>query len=598
MKKSNEQTNPHSLPDVIDILESAVKKIDIFTQPEASSLDVKDDGSLIAKEKNFFEKIIAFLKSFLGSFLFSAIKNQQEKKLFHLKQEILQARDILQSHSALIDKLKTGDLSQQKLAGSALEVIQRYNAILTKDYKALTKYDFHNYERNNLLSDKEIEGQLIQLPHTISIKYDANVYSDKTHMTLKKLGLTFQTNSSFPQYSVKQTTHKKAEQFMLDTFRMKAIRSIKPHLPPSYSMTELLYLIQQSPINMEMENELVIVQQQLTLGPGTYFFLSGSFKQSTDFMSMPIIDQFHLSSESSHTGFPYPSQHIGWALSDELTRAHALRTEQLPLYKAIELRKKQLSQQLLFDNQVIAKSYQLFKLTKETFDRNKTIFLSLHKQLQEVLLKGFSPLKDNEKILSSFYEKIEAAPSPFNVLTSLQEEIIKKFIHIPAKQLEDEWLENHQTILRSGNPQERFQRAKLILEQSQHQAYASFADENETSSYLKLIGFSIGKASQNILLQYFSEKIGYAPPMLNDCERRIQICAFDQLLTFLEEMEKPFDTQIDYQQFLIQKFKTDLILLSSSEECRGESLVNELEIYFNSRYSNKVLNLNQMSKIK
>ncbi len=586
------QIPPHSLSHVVDILKTAIKKIDIFTQPEASSLEVKEDGSLIAKKKNRLEKFLGFAKSFMGPLLFATIRHQQEKKLYDLKQQILQARDVLQSHSSLIEKLKTGDSSQQKLANSALEAIQRYNSILKKDYKSLARYDFYNYERNNLLSDKEIKGQLIQLPHTVSIKYDASVYSDKTKTTLKELGIAFQANSFKKTHAVKQTTHKKAEQFMLDTFRMKAIRMIQSHLPQSYSTAEILQLITQSPINLELENELVLIRQQLTIGPGSIIILFGSFKQSSDLMSMPIIDHIQLSSEATHSGFPYPSQHCGWALIDELVHAYTLRTEQIPLYRQIESRKKKLSQLLLFDPDYIAKSYQQFKLKRENFDKNKAIILPLHRQLQEAILKGcFLFTENNKKILSIFYEKIHSSVSPFDLLTSLQEEITRKFIQYPAKLLEDEWLEGNQTLLRKGTPAERFQQAKTILETSREQMISDISDleENDISAYIRLIGSALGKASQNILLQYFSEKIGYAPPMLSDFERKVQLCAFEQLLVFLDDMEKPIDLTTDFIQDLIQKTQKDLAIFTQTiDESPAEALINELEIYFNSRYNSIV----------
>jgi hypothetical protein len=317
-------------------------------------------------------------------------------------------------------------------------------------------------------------------------------------------------------------------------------------------------------------------------------------------MSMPILDSFHIVPKSFHSGFPYPSQHSGWSLAGRLTEAHPLRTEQVPLFKQIDQKKKILAQQLSLDPHIsldpfiMIKAKRHFHQQKMIFDQNKAGYLEKHRQLQELILKHafLYPLHlknlDSVLIFDQFYDFISKTPSSFDSLTSSHQKLLEGFIQEPARLLEKEWLEEKTTLLRTGKPQERLQQAISCLEESQKAFLLTLEPANFSTPYLQLMGSVLGKASQAITLQYFSEKIGFPPPMLNDFERKIQMCAFQQLITFLDEMEEECEDEDRIKQGLNQKFKKDIQIFESStiEDLEGHALnlTNGLEVYFNSRF--------------
>ncbi|MBA2368594.1 MAG: hypothetical protein H0V82_06180 [Candidatus Protochlamydia sp.] len=588
--------------DPTEVLKAAIVKIDTFTRSEASSLEVTEEGQLVAKHLTPLKRIIALGKCYIGSLLSDHVRQEQEKKLRQIKQELLLARDILNSHSPLISQLEEGDPSQRSLAKSARSVIERYNTFVAKDASTKETMQNYNYERNKILLDEEIRGQTIQLPRSIYITADSNVNAEKAQKTFKEIGAAFDLDPAQKKNSSFHSTHKKNEQFLRDTFCLKATRFAISDLPQPHSIAEVLKLVKQTPIQMTLENELIIMQQTLEMAPGTSISLIGSFKQHTadsKLMSMPILHSFHMVPRSLHSGFPYPSQHSGWSLAGILTEAHPLRTEQAPFFKQIDQKKKALSQHLLSESDPkymnIAKRH--FHHQRVSFDQNKLVLLKKHRQVQELILKHASlyPLyfKDlnlnSEIILDKFYEYISHKPSTFDCLTSTHLKLLEGFIEGPAKRLEKEWLEEKTTPLRTAKPQERLQYAISSLEKSQRAFLLTLDAANFSTPYLQLMGTMLGKASQAIILQYFSEKIGFPPPMLNDFERKIQMCAFQQLITFLEEMEEAFEEKEERTtERLNQKYDKDIQIFNSSTiedlEGRALNLTNELEVYFNSRF--------------
>ncbi len=595
MNKKNSfiSTSILSVPGTAGILQAAIEKIHIFTQPGTSSLEVKEDGSLIATQGSPLDRIVGLAKYYIAPLFSDHMRLEQEKKLSQIKREILQARDILKSHSSLIEKLKEGDPSQQKLAHSALEAIHRYNAVVAKDYTSLTDtYDLYNYERNQLLLDEEIKGQPIELPRTVSIKYDSDLSADTTKKTFRALGASFHSSAMQKTCSKFSSTHKKGEQFMLDTFRMKAIRLVQSHLTQQNSMAEVLNLVKQAAIEIEEQDDLIVMRQHLEVGPGSMIALIGSFKHPSDskFLSMPIIDSFRLTSEATHSGFPYPSQHTAWALADKLTEARPLRTEQAPRFEEVDARKKYFSQQLLFDPHYMAKARQLYKLKRDLFDQHKEHYLPLHRQLQTTILEGvYMDSAVIDALLDPFYHTLDTLNSPFDALASIQQRLIELFIQQPAQRLEEEWLEDSSSVLRIGTSQEKFHGALTSLQRSLDSASSESMEPHYASAYLDTMGPLLGKATQGIALQYLSEKIGFAPPMLNDFERKIQMCAFHQLISFLDELEIPLNDKDDsIKNDLTNKYKQDIEIFSCATiedfDNLASRVTNELEVYFNSRF--------------
>jgi hypothetical protein len=580
------------------VLQAAIEELEVFTQPDATRLEVNEEGRLVAAREAPLERVMGLARSYLGPLLSGQVRQEQEKKLSQLKQALLQARDIIQTHSPLIEKFKQGDDSQRKLADYALAAIQRYNAVVEQNSVTLkTQYHIHNYERNRLLSDEEIKGLRIELPYTVSVKYDSHPDTHLAHKMLQTLSATLVGGASNKQCSSISTTHKKSTQFIIDIYQMKAIRWLQAHFEQQNSMLEVLQLVKQTPIEIEEGDETgcLTMRQLLEIGPGSWILLTAAFKRHSPegkSMIMPILDRFSHSFQITHTGFPYPSQHTSWSLADKWVEAHPLRFDQTPLFQQIEQRKKNLLQQLLFDPAFMQKARQNYKLKRNVFDQNRELFIPLHRQLQETLRQG--SLKENADnttaLFDTFYQEVMQAPSAFDILVQTQQQILDLFVKKPLHYLETEWLENESPSLRIGTPQEKFQAAYQLLEQQRQQGLMRLDPSSTQQAYIMQQGGLVGKAFQSIALQYQSEKIGFAPPFLSDFERKLQVCAFQQLLVFMEDCERGLDTidSAEVQSDLFAKWSKDLHILQSphieEENLLSLSLANELEVYFNSRF--------------
>lgn len=578
------------------LLQEAIKELDAFTHSEASRLEVGTDGRLVAAKETNLERVMGLARCYIGPLFSDQARQKQEKKLGEIKKAILQARDIIKSHSGLIEKFKEGDDAQRKLAEYALLAIQRYNDIVAQSSSAGTiKYDVYNYERHRLLLDQEIKGQPIELPHTVSIKYDSHPDINPAHKMLRELSQSLLIGSQKPSAVISSSTHKKTIQFMVDTFHMKAIRMMQSHLSQLNSMAEIVSLVKQTPLDIDEESQtdLIAMRQLVEVGPGFFILVTGCFKRNLSdrqFMTMPILDSFRLSFQLTHSGFPYPSQHTSWSLADKWVEAYPLRGDQVPFFQQIEQRKKRLTQQLLFDQLFIQKARQQAKLKREVIDQHRDLFLPLHHQLQKLLSPAMTNGKKHDPVLEAFYCEAARAPSAFDVLVQTQQQLLDLFVKQPIKALEEEWLGGGASDLRIGTPQEKFLAACQLLESHRHKAQACLDHQNWQHAYILQQGRVLGKAFQSIGLQYQSEKMGFSPPLLDDFERKLQACAFQQLLGFMEECEQQLEIQDPHQikNNLLTAWSKDLQLLSrpgvEEEKTLSAVVINELEVYFNSRF--------------
>jgi hypothetical protein len=188
-----------------------------------------------------------------------------------------------------------------------------------------------------------------------------------------------------------------------------------------------------------------------------------------------------------------------------------------------------------------------------------------------------------------FYQELANAPSAFDLLTQTQQQILDLFNRQPMKALEEEWLETS-TPLRMGSPQEKFQAACQKLEQYSQQMQEQLDTTQNQYAYLLQQGRLLGKAMQYVGLQYQSERMGFCPPLLNEFTRKLQACAFQQLLAFLDECEHRLDV-IDPDQIkndLLMAWSRDLQILEANQEETHDlpfAIVNELERYFTSRFT-------------
>jgi len=375
---------------------------------------------------------------------------------------------------------------------------------------------------------------------------------------------------------------------------MKTILIIQTHLHTP--VAEIVPLVQQATVEIDENSteDQIHMHQLIKVDAWSIAVVTGHFKRSSSsLMTMPLLEKnnVELSFQLTHSGYPYPSQYTGWSLGDKWVDASPLRTDQTPLFHQVNQRKKRLAYQLLFDQAFIQKMRKRDKIKQQVFDQNRDLFLPLHRQLQRQLQEALQGEHSSMQEYSTFDEQLAHASSPFHFLSERQEHVLDLFITRPMKALEEEWLGAASTPLRLGLPQERFQAASLRLEEHRQQSIQGLDPIHPDHSYFFHQGLLLGKPFQAIGLQYQSEKMGFSPPFLNDFERRLQACAFQQLLAFLDECEHRLEGGLDPVQIksdLLTALSKDIELLDMTAKEEDDSLpiaiVNELEVYFNSRF--------------
>jgi hypothetical protein len=582
---TNKQKSYDILSSPTEALQAALDRLNLFTQIEEVRLDVSAAGELIITQETVLERTIG-LARYLGRFFSESSRREHEKKLKLLKQAILQDRDIIQSHAFLIEKLKKGDSSEQKLANYALEAIQKYNEIVSK------KNIHHNYDYQCLLEDKEIHGNQIQLPSINSVKIDSHPHDYPARKILEELSATLRFGASSPDCAAIQTTHKDSNQLMLDTFRMKAIRLIQEHLPHQLSDAETRQLVHQAPIYSHEEPlaDVIHTHQKIETGPGSFIILTGSFKKQTGHSKfiMPALDMC-LSAQYTHSGFPYPAQHTGWSLVDSVVEANPLRKDGLPLFHLIDQRKKQIVHQLLFDPKMIARARAHVKMIRDINNQHLPTFLNFHQQLQNKFLT-FNPQANQwSKFLETFYETLKTLPSAFDYLTQLQQQFNHYFVKQPLKALEEKWFQPH-SPLRLDSSEEKFEAITQFLNQEVMKASEQLADWSPNYNYLLCQEALLGPSLRSIHLLYCSEKMKFTPPQLTIFEKKLQACAFEQLLQFLNQIEhESFLLKADHVFSVLQmQWIKDLQFFEASDLMAFDptlaSLTHELNQYFYSRF--------------
>ena len=276
------------------LLQAAIEELDLFAKAKDSRLEVDENGHLVASKENPLEKVVRLARCYLGLIFSEQARQEQIKKLNDLKQAILQARKIVQSHSSLLLTLKEGDDSQRKFADYALKAIERYNRVVVQEVSTKT-YDVYHDERNRLLLDEEIKGLPIELPSVqpLSIKLD----SHPQLAAAQKMFDQMSRNEAAKTNHITSSTHKKTIQFMIDTFHVKAIRMMRTHTQQN-SIAAIVPLVKGSPLEIDQEShpDFISMQQRIEVAPGNIILVSGFFKRhsSDKFLAMPILENLRV----------------------------------------------------------------------------------------------------------------------------------------------------------------------------------------------------------------------------------------------------------------------------------------------------------------
>ncbi len=206
----------------------------------------------------------------------------------------------------------------------------------------------------------------------------------------------------------------------LDAFRMKAITLLKHHEVRFASLTEKLHLLRDMPIEIEKTSHsktTVAMQQTISTLPGETINLKGAFKRypESHCRSIPIPESFHLATQSNQSGFPHPSQHNGWALSQIL----------LPENPILIKKMKEVAQELLPKGSLNIKAKELLKLKQQSFNESLGEFSDLHKKLHQALLMS-ADLDESTQL--HFFESLKKQKNPYIYVSTIHMQTVTHYI--------------------------------------------------------------------------------------------------------------------------------------------------------------------------
>lgn len=571
-------------------LHKAVRELSVFTQPDVTRLEIGTDGELNAARENRLKHMISLARLYVAPLASAQMKQNKDAELQRLKEALVKARDTIVEYTATIEQLQSGSDAERKFAAYALSVIERYNAIVRRNSPEKNQYD---YQRQHLLHDPEIQGHEIPLFRFVSVKLDSGLEKHPAQKILKQLRDSSGVKSE-PSLRIPITSEQiNIDRLMKDSFIVKVLRILGEH-SKQQNAAEIRALISQNPINYDNSSVpgVTKISQFLEFGPGIRILLTGSFKQCNQTADSKLITRLAwqgLQLKIPHTGFPYSSQHTGWTLGRHWVDADPGDCSQTPFYKEIE-QKRRKSALLHDEDQVfIIKTCDFARLKRIVFDSNRELFIPLHRRLQEAIQVGMQrEISDKEKIvMDQYYDKVFKAPSAFDMLHRDQENLLSLFIEQPFSALNTA-LKNNAFSFSATTPQERHQKVFDLLENERKQAILKLDPQQVEDAFVLMQGELLGKAYQPVGLQYLSKKIGFTPPLLNDFEKKLQISAFSQLLTFIDHstVDLKAENSEKIKEDLLNHWKQDLQIIEGKMPSNDEKfqkiflVIEELQSYF------------------
>lgn len=614
MEKSTKMKSFKQLHGAPASLHTAVANLEQFSKKNEAS-PIIHVADLAVHEGQLVEASEAGQNSSsLARALLSAIFSRKVRTQFHqnklaVQEIVMQAIDEVKRNHMVIERLKAGSPEEQALAASTLHAIDRYNSIIEQarrtpaDWsnrlsKFLTKYA-------GLTIDEEFHANRIDLPKhptsfVIAPKENADGIRGKINSTfqhhVKAIATTEQ--AGFKAVQLTDIIASPLSQQEADLLRMKAHTLLRQHGFRLKSMAEMLQEIKSAPINtiMDSENNIANLTLKLLLLPGTFVEIHGAFQRNLEqkIQSTPIPGSFHLALRASQTGFPTPFQYTGWSLGDALIPHYPHRLDQMPLFKAIYKRKQDAVMTLQPGEPFFENARNLWKSKMQVFSDE---ILQLHRILNlSIISAAFEQHAaiDAEQTLHLFFDHVEKHETPVEYLSNTYQTINDYVIARPYALMNEWWLASHDADPKTARKElqeklkEDWTHVQLLLKKEAGNSQSEFT--KPSLDYVLLMGELLHTPIHAILLQYFSETLRCAPPLLTDFEQKLQAAALRQMCVFLDEIEHVRD--ITPEEKVKKLLLADIALFKADSfdnlEIPERHLVDEFEVYFNSRHSETI----------
>lgn len=506
------------------------------------------------------QKTIHLMRTFLQS-------DDQKHSDSH---EVLKAIDIVNRERFRIQKMKAGNPAEQKLADSYTKAIEHFNCSIDlykedgKTANPLVKAFFSKVESIY----KELPK--IDLPQATTIK--KHFSSPSSHLETNQKIASLQQNLICKIQLSKQS---------IELFQMKVIALLERYGIASHS--EARQIVKKSPIETSLEAETsCTLSQTISLFPGQTVLIKGSSEldPKTHSISQLFPESFSVSLESTQTGYPHPSQRAGWTFSHQLIPDCLHRPELLPDILTFFQRKKNVIQGLHQSSELLSRAKRLLYLKRQIFDQNRLEFLQLHKQLALALYQAGSPsqkLDEGFQIIESYYQFLDRQAAGYDRISETYQLLNQHFIAHP-----------HSCLVQACGEESKpndVKAQKILDEALSHQERLALGKDPSEDQYLFILGKLIGKASQKLILQYFSEGLVYSPPSLSSFEKIIQNMAFAHGQDFFEELNHDVGDLSSVKSRLITLLKRDIACFQGSEQ---SSISEELDFYFKKRYQDQL----------
>lgn len=555
MNQSQQRSN--YFQDQTRALQLAIEKIEHFSRqnswetiPDIQHLNIPE-GKASDQQTSPLQKTIQWAKGFIAATFSDKVRSEQEKKKNHLQQELLEAIAVVKSLYNLIQKLTRGDLTQQKLAASALAAIKRYNELVSQACKSpptwSRKIAKFLYEKMGLAIDSEVYSQVIELPDLILSDFeDAKKNPQRFYTSLPSISKA--KISDLMQQRKKIASEDLPTKREEDAFRMKAITLLRNYGGCFTSLSEEMHSIRMSPIHAIANSEgiqnadsIISMYQMLIPLPGEVIELKGSFKRTSKahWQSIPIPESFHLTPKSLQTGYPHPSQHTGWALCDLLIPDGENSLPGPCALKELCERKERIAQDLKPNGRLNAKAKQLLKLKKHDFQANKAEFLNLHLKLNEAFFNAAGcASQETQQMLTRYFEEVANLPTSYDYLSEVENFIVNHFIVQPYEKLKKEGLDReHPDQSAIGLLQNACAKCRQEIDSQKKEDESTL--ERCSREYIIAKGSLLSIHGISIILHHAEGRPGPSHHLLTPFAQRLRISVYKQLMEFLDELEHP-----------------------------------------------------------
>lgn len=562
----NKSSEGKQLKDPTLALQTALQTLNKLTTANDSNeiINIADltikNGELISNPRSLIQRA----KQFLGEAFSQRARDRLQQEKRQVQNVILHAITCVKSNHLLIAKMRTGNKIERQFAADILDAIQRFNALL----------DRRSARPNNPL-EEELEANRISLIPLLSI------LPDDLSEQANKIQTAFQSHHDLGTLSPQEA----------DAMRMKATTLLQRHGFYMQSIN-MLTSLHDAPIDISVDPKSQTSTLCLTLDalPGTVIKVLGSFKRNQESFSTPIPETFTLVLKSRQTGFPYPSQHTGWALADSLFPPYPHRLNKLhPLLQQLYEQKSHVVAELKPNGSLVEKAKMLIQLKREVFETKKELFLQLHQDLMESFLKSAD---EPTSSAISYFAWLREQDNGFDHLADTYHIFNERCMIQPYTNLQNLWVSQTELGLFNECAQVRSDTVAAILEEGYKKGIQLFEEERtHTTDPLKgaALEFSIAlgnasfKAMKSIIQQHCSESLQYPAPTLSLFAQKIAAAVFKQAQTFLNELNwdfnQPYDALLEQMERQMKQALQDDIALFQSSSCQ-DPLVESLSGYY------------------